>query len=219
VSDAYAPFDFAAMFAALAPADGVFPEEEITTRRLLLRAYAEADVEDHTAMFDHDIVRVWASEPQPYTPDHSRAWCTRTASEIRTTGEGICWAVTDRGTGRLLGCTGFHHTDWRNRVTEISAVGAPWAVGQGYAKEALRAISRWALQDQRFRRLQITAAVGNLPPQRVAAACGFRREGVLRNAGSSNFGPADLVMYSLIPADLETTEPTEKDAPCQIGTA
>lgn len=214
-------FDFVGMFAALAPKQDMFPEIEITTERLLLRAYTEADIEDHAAMFDHDIVRRWASEPQPFSLEHSKAWCTQTADQIRTSGEGICWAVTDRGTGRLLGCTGFHHTDWPSRTTDVSAVGAPWAVGHGYAKEALRAISHWALHDQQFNRLQITAAVDNHAPQRVAAACGFVREGVLRNAGSDSDGAVDLVMYSLIPADLETIGSRDKDMPCQtqIGTA
>jgi RimJ/RimL family protein N-acetyltransferase len=197
----------------------VFPEVEIPTERLLLRAYAEADIDDHTAMFDHDLARLWSSAPQPYTPAHGRVWCTRTANEIRTSGEGICWAVTDRVTGRFLGCTGFYRTDWCNRVADVSATGAPWAVGHGYAKEALRAISRWALTDQRFSRLQIMAAIGNHAPQRVAAACGFVLEGVLRSAGSCSTGPVDMVMYSLVPADIESTDSRDKEVPCQIGTA
>jgi RimJ/RimL family protein N-acetyltransferase len=87
-------------------------------------------------------------------------------------------------------------------VTDVSAAGAPWAVGHGYAKEALRAISRWALLDQGFNRLQVTAAAGNAAPQRVAAACGFVREGILRNAGRTRSGQVDMVMYGLVPGDL-----------------
>ncbi|HEY1914783.1 MAG TPA: GNAT family protein [Streptosporangiaceae bacterium] len=202
--------DIPGTFAALAAEEGqpgtgreVFPEVEIVTGRLLLRAYAHTDVEDQVAMFDHDIVRRWSNAPQPYTLEHSRAWCTRIAPSIRTSGDGICWAVTDRTTGRLLGCTGLYHTHWRHKVSDVSATGAPWAVGHGYAKEALRAISRWALMDQQFNRLQITAATGNLTPQRVAVACGFVREGILRNAGSSGSRRADLVMYGLVPSDLQ----------------
>jgi RimJ/RimL family protein N-acetyltransferase len=194
-----------------------FPEAEITTTRLRLRAYAEADIYDHTAMFDHDIARRWSSAPWPYTLEHGRIWCTQTAPAVRSSGEGICWAVTDRVTGQFLGCTGFYRTDWCLRVTDVSATGAPWAVGHGYAKEALRAISRWALVDQRFNRLQIMAATGNRAPQRVAAACGFVMEGVLRNAGSCDTGPADMVMYSLVPADIESTDSSDEGAPCQTG--
>jgi RimJ/RimL family protein N-acetyltransferase len=211
--------DLVSGFAALALKGDAFPEVEMITERLLLRAYTEDDIEDHAAMFDHDLVRLWSNAPQPYTLEHSKIWCTRTANEMRTFGEGITWAVTDRITGRLLGCTGFHRTNWRDRVTDVSATGAPWAVGHGYAKEACRAICRWALVDQQFNRLQITAALGNHPPQRVAAACGFVKEGVLRNAGSSKFGQVDMVIYSLVPSDVEASESTEREVPCRIGRA
>src|ERR1700728_3675278 len=86
--------DFGSTFAALAPRE-VFPEVELTTDRLRLRAYTEADIDDQVAMFDHEIVRLWSSAPQPYTREHGQAWCTRLAAEIRTCGEGVCWAVTD----------------------------------------------------------------------------------------------------------------------------
>jgi RimJ/RimL family protein N-acetyltransferase len=212
VSDQADSFDFVQMFAALATQDDpgdavreVFPDREITTERLLLRAYTEADIEDNAAMYDHDLACLWTNMPYPYTLEHSRIWCTRTANEIRTSGDGICWAVIDRVGGRLLGCTGLHRTNWRDRVADLSATGAPWAIGHGYAKEALRAISRWVLLDRRFNRLQITAAVGNPIPQRVAEACGFVREGVLRNAGITRFGQVDMVIYGLVPGDLKPT--------------
>jgi RimJ/RimL family protein N-acetyltransferase len=216
VSNSLGPFglessDFASIFSGLAQEEispattkDVFPEIEIATARLLLRAYVETDIEDHAAMFDHELMRLWTNAPCPYTLEHSRAWCTRMAGDIRASSDGVCWAVTDRLSGRFLGCTGFYRTDWCNKVTEVTASGAPWAVGHGYAKEALRAISRWALLDQGFSRLQIRAAICNPAPQRVAQACGFVREGILRNAGSTRSGQVDMVMYSLIPGDIET---------------
>ena len=211
--------DLAQKAAVLAPKANVFPQVEITTQRLLLRAYTEADTEDNAAMHDNEFASRWSDMPSPYTLDHSREWCTRIAIDIRTSGYGVMWAVADRVSGRLLGCTGLHRTDWRNRVTDVSATGAPWAVGHGYAKEALRAISRWALTDLQFNRLQIIAAIDNRPPQRVAAACGFMREGVLRNAGSSRFGQVDMIIYSLVPSDLEKTGSRDEEMPCRIGTA
>jgi RimJ/RimL family protein N-acetyltransferase len=196
--------DLVRQFAALAPTENIFPQVEITTERLLLRAYTEADVEDNVALYDHELARRWSNVPAPYTLEDSRNWCTRITVDIRTSGHGIMWAVTDRFTGRLLGCAGFYRTDWRNKITEITAAGVPSAIGHGYAKEACRAMSRWALLDQRFNRLQIMAAVGNPAPQRVAVACGFVREGILRNAGTNRSVPVNMAIYSLIPDDLET---------------
>jgi RimJ/RimL family protein N-acetyltransferase len=97
---------------------------------------------------------------------------------------------------------GLNHTNWQARTTEVAAIGAPWAVGRGYATEALRAIAHWVLVDQQFNRLQIVAAAGNRASRLVAAHCGFTHEGTLRNAGHTHHGQVDQVVYSLIPTDL-----------------
>ena len=184
----------------------LFPGEELSTERLRLRAYTEADADDHFLMMDHDLIRQWTNAPVPYTREHAVEWCRREANDARTDGTGINWAVVDRDSGKFLGAAGLNHTNWEARVTDVFALGSPWAVGHGYAQEALREICRWVLVEQRFHRLQITAAVGNRRSRRVAEACGFVREGVLRNAGYTHGGQVDLVMYGLVRDDLENAE-------------
>ncbi|MGI8829666.1 MAG: GNAT family N-acetyltransferase [Candidatus Limnocylindria bacterium] len=49
----------------------------------------------------------------------------------------------------------------------------------------------------------LRAATGTLASQRVAEKAGFIREGVARNAGFTNAGRVDLVVYSLVAADLD----------------
>lgn len=68
-------------------------------------------------------------------------------------------------------------------------------------------IARWLLLEQGFERLVLRAAPGNIESQRVAEKAGFTREGVARNAGFTNDGRVDLVVFSLVPSDLETAEP------------
>lgn len=181
---------------------GRFPRVEILTRRLRLRAYTEADVDQHKEIFAHEVARAWSIAPQPYTRERALDWCRHEAERIRQSGEGVCWAGEDRVTKRLVGMTGLHHTDWQLRTTDVSATAAAEVIGRGYASEALRAISHWALIDRAFNRVQILAHAGNTAPQHVAEACGFVREGVLRRAGSHRGEPADMVVYSLTPADL-----------------
>lgn len=197
--------DVAATFAALARSD-VFPDVELVTDRLRLRAYTPTDVDDHFAMMDHEPVRRWSNGPLPYTREHAVAWCTREAGRTRTEGTGITWAVVDAESGRFLGMAGLTETRWQARSTEVSALGAPWSIGQGFAQEALRTISRWVLVDQCFNRLQISAPVENRASRRVAEACGFVREGVLRNAGFTHGGQVDLVVYGLVPSDLAASD-------------
>jgi len=65
-----------------------------------------------------------------------------------------------------------------------------------------RAAAEWLLRDQAFNRVELFAATGNTASQRVAEKSGFVREGVARNSGFTHSGQQDMVMFSLVPADL-----------------
>ncbi|MCI0581976.1 MAG: GNAT family N-acetyltransferase [Chloroflexi bacterium] len=110
--------------------------------------------------------------------------------------------VRDRGGGRLAGVIDLKRTDWRARTTEIGYWAAPWARGRGVIRRAVSRLSRWAIEDLGFLRLEIRVATENIDSQRVAEAAGFVREGVLRNAGYVHAGRVDLIVYSLVDADL-----------------
>ena len=179
-----------------------FPVTELKTERLLLRPHGEQDIEPTVAMFADEVSKLWLSAPQPYTEQEGRRWCTDTSHVLRAMGDGIHWAITDAATGRYLGGIGVKGTDWLRRSTEIGYAMAPEARGRGYASEATRAAACWLLVDQGLNRVELFAATGNLASQRVAEKAGFVREGVARNSGFTHHGQHDMVMFSLVPADL-----------------
>ncbi len=179
-----------------------FPETRLETGRLVLRPFEERDVPEVQAACADPGTRTWLLLPDPYTLDEARAYCLEYAPRALSSG-GVVWAGVDRATGRLVGSFELKGTDWRVRSTEIGYWVAPWARGRGYATEAVRTIARWVLREQGFARLELRAATGNLASQRVARKAGFRREGLLRNAGVTPAGQVDLVVYGLTPADLE----------------
>ena len=117
-------------------------------------------------------------------------------------GDGLELAAIRRSDDRLIGSFGLRRTDWRARATEVGYWVAQWARGEGLAVEAVMAISRWLFVEQRFERLVLRAAAANLPSQRVAEKAGFTREGIARNAGFTNAGRVDLVVFGLIASDL-----------------
>jgi RimJ/RimL family protein N-acetyltransferase len=184
------------------PVQHIFPMAELKTARLLMRAHREQDIEPTVAMFRDELAERWLGAPQPYTLEAGRRWCTDTAHLLRGMGEGINWVIADVNTGDYLGGIGVKATDWLRRSTEVGYGIAPWARGNGYAPEATRAVAEWILRDQSFNRVELFAASANLASQRVAEKAGFVREGVARNAGFTHSGQHDMVMFSLIPADL-----------------
>jgi RimJ/RimL family protein N-acetyltransferase len=183
----------------------VLPSVTLTTRRLLLRPFEPADAGDvHEVWQD---ARFIDTAPLGYAYagaglDVARSWCATGIEERRRTGKGIGFAVVPREGGRLVGHVSLFGADWTAMSAEMHYWTAPWARGRGVAAEAAAAVARWALTEQGFARIALQAAPANTASRHVAERAGFRAEGVLRSAAVSRTGRHDLIMYSMIPADL-----------------
>ncbi|MEV7217366.1 GNAT family N-acetyltransferase [Kitasatospora cineracea] len=196
-----------------------FPETAISTERLLLRALEEQDAPGLAAMLDDELVQTWTGHPRPYRPADAHELITRRAPERRARGRGIVFAVTEHLTQRLVGLLELDRTDWHLRATEVRFVTAPWARGEGYAPEAVLGTAQWLFEDRGFQRLELRTAAGNTAAQQVAQKTGAISEGVLRNAAivrGGEWGPGpeehtDLIVWSLLPEDLDPPEPTHPD--------
>ncbi|MGE7391037.1 GNAT family N-acetyltransferase [Streptomyces sp. NPDC004126] len=192
-----------------------FPDVTISTDRLVLRPFEEEDVTALAEMMNDEQVTAWTSAPHPYTPADARAWATALSHAERTDGRGIVLAVTEFLTQRLVGFVHLRNTDWRTRTAEAGYVTAPWARGEGYASESVLAVAQWLLRDQRFERLELRTAADNTASQQVAQKIGCISEGVLRNVaivrtqaadGSWTDTRTDLIVWSLVPEDLDDTD-------------
>ncbi len=179
-----------------------FPETTLRTGRLVLRPFTGADIPDTQASCTDELTQRWLPLPHPYTLADAADYCTVKATRARESGDGIHFAVTDTGSGRLLGDVSLKKTNWRALTSEVGYWVAPWARGRGIASEATRAVAEWLLSSRGFERLELRAATGNVASQRAAVNAGFTREGVLRNAGFTHSARVDLVVFSLIPADI-----------------
>ncbi|PRX96264.1 GNAT family N-acetyltransferase [Allonocardiopsis opalescens] len=182
-----------------------FPEVELTTDRLRLRAFTAADTDDVYRAVSDPSSQEWLPMPAPgvrYTRDHAALWCREEARHALAVGDGIHWAAEEVAGGGFVGSFGLVRTLWASRCTEVGYWCAPGARGRGYATEAVTEIAHWALIGQGFERVELKAATGNTASRRVAEKAGFVREGVERNAMPLHRGRTDLVVYSLIPRDL-----------------
>ncbi|KUF14090.1 MULTISPECIES: GNAT family N-acetyltransferase [Streptomyces] len=197
-----------------------FPDISLSTERLVLRPFEDADVTAYAEMMNDELVTAWTAAPQPYTEADARDWITRLAPAERAEGRGIVLAVTEFLTQRLVGTVRVGRTDWRVRSGELSYVTAPWARGEGYASEAALATAQWLFHDQKFERVELRTAADNTAAQQVAQKIGCISEGVLRGAwiarvrnGGDPLGGwidlrTDLIVWSLLPEDLEgVTDP------------
>jgi RimJ/RimL family protein N-acetyltransferase len=189
-----------------------FPDVSISTERLALRAYEEADLAALVDMMDDELITAWTGVPHPYTPADASEFVARAAPAERTEGRGLVLAVTEFLTQRLVGTVTLQRTDWRIRATEIGYLTAVWARGEGYACEAVLAVCRWLFEEQGFARVELRTAADNTASQQVAQKIGCISEGVLRGAGlvrtQGEDGRwaetrTDLLVWSLLPEDLD----------------
>jgi RimJ/RimL family protein N-acetyltransferase len=189
-----------------------FPDISISTERLVLRPFDEADVPALTDMMRDDLVTAWSGAPHPYTEAHARDWVVAGAPAVRARGRGVVFAIGEFLTQRLVGVCRIDHADWRVRSAQADYLVAPWARGEGYAAEAVLGAAQWLLEDQRFERLELRTAADNTAAQQVARKIGCLSEGVLRNAGLARVQTAegrwteqrtDLIVWSLLPEDLD----------------
>lgn len=180
-----------------------FSDVTLSAGDLMLRPVRATDAERVAESCVDPVTQAWLPLPDPYTLDHARWFCTTFTADQQATGLGIVRGV--ELAGRLAGMIDLKRTDWRARTTEVGYWAAPWARGRGVTTRAVSLLSRWALLEQGFQRVELRAATGNLASQRVAEKAGFQREGVARNAGFVHAGRVDLVVYSLVPADLPSS--------------
>lgn len=160
--------------------------ECLDTERLRLRPFAlgdapallEALAESFDTLRTHLWFLPWLAEPPTLASAELR--CRRAAANflLRTD---LAYLVLDRHSGRLLGSVGLHRTDWTLPKTEVGYWLRDSAVGQGYASEAVRALTHWALEGLGAQRVELVTDPLNQASRAVAERCGFVLEGVLHH--------------------------------------
>ncbi|MFI8189641.1 GNAT family N-acetyltransferase [Streptomyces sp. NPDC085946] len=85
------------------------------------------------------------------------------------------YALVRREDGRAVGAMGFHGIPDEDGRVEVGYDLVPGARGRGYATEALRALSAWALAQDGVTAVLAVVERSNVPSQNVVARAGFTR--------------------------------------------
>jgi RimJ/RimL family protein N-acetyltransferase len=179
---------------------------ELSEGPLLIRPYQERDVDALYEGVRESIPEVsrwlaWCHEN--YSIEESRDFIS--SRELASQGgEWYSFAIFEIDGGKFLGGVGINFI---NRVYQFANLGY-WvrtsAARRGVATTATRLAARFAFDQLGLQRIEIVAAVDNLPSQRVAEKAGAQREGVLRNRLLIRGQSFDAVLFSLVPEDFVT---------------
>lgn len=142
------------------------------------------------------------SDWAPRTEAAARAYLAA-HEHARQRGELIEFAVVEpRDDTIVLGGASLNNVHLQERRAAIGYWLTPNARGRGVATRAVRLISRWAFEDLKLARLELTCGPDNHASQSVAERCGFTREGVLRSHLPFKGGRRGTVIYGLLPGEL-----------------
>ena len=112
----------------------------------------------------------------------------------------IAERCADGSTGRLIGSMGFNQRSVQHRHAEIAYDLAPDWWGRGIATTICQDACEWALQSQRWLRVQACVLDTNAASIRVLEKAGFEREGCLRSYRVVRDAPRDFFMYARVAA-------------------
>jgi RimJ/RimL family protein N-acetyltransferase len=177
------------------------PEPLLADARVTLRPWADGDVAWLARESRDPLVPRFTSVPERNSERDVRAFLLA-QGPLRERGEQLHLLAVETTSGARVGPVGLHHVDWTHRSAEVGYWTARAARGRGSTAAAVRLLCAWALGPLGLERLELRADVENIASQRVARACGFTREGVLRSAAVRPGGRASLVVFGLLAGEL-----------------
>jgi RimJ/RimL family protein N-acetyltransferase len=147
----------------------------LTTARLLLRPWREADLASFAAL--NADPAVMAFFPEPLERDASDALARRLADDLARRGYGF-WALEVPGQADFIGFVGLSVPSFPAHFTPCVEIG--WRLarehwGQGYATEAARAALAFGFRRLALAEIVSFTAEGNQPSRRVMERLGMTR--------------------------------------------
>ncbi len=177
---------------------------ELSDGTILLRPFRPDDL----AMLHEAIVESFAELSRwmwwchaEYSIDDTSAFLQSRDAQ-RATEEEYSFAVVDSNSGSFLGGLGLNQINRKYKMANLGYWVRTKATGKSVASRATRLGARFGFEDLGLQRIEIVAAVDNLPSQRVAEKSGATREGILRKRLVNRGEPRDAVMFSLVAEDL-----------------
>jgi RimJ/RimL family protein N-acetyltransferase len=179
--------------------DTIRAPEKLTDGTVVLRRLREGDRAAVIETMRDPVVRRWLNMPADPGDREFDAVMRTVATGFRT-GEryDFCVVTDDDEPARGSVIASRRHRD----NYEIAYLAGERGRGHGLMTRAVVVLSEWLL-GQGVGRLEIRTHPDNAASQRVAENAGFVREGIARSAVQSRGRRWSVVVYSLLPEDLD----------------
>jgi RimJ/RimL family protein N-acetyltransferase len=179
------------------PSGTTFPEL-LETERLVMRRYSSTDVLSILRLVDRDRDRLIQNfapmaksllnlkDANSFVEEKAEQWNSRKAS---------CYGIWFKGSEELIGQLQAKNIVWDVPAAELSYFIGSSSQRQGFAKEAISAILRFAFEQLDFKRIFVRIIPSNKESLLLAKKLGFKYEGLHRNEFRCGFGELHDVNY------------------------
>ena len=167
---------------------------------VLLRPYRPGDGRAFFEAIDRhrQELGTWVAWVEQYqTPEDGEAYVRRMQSKWIAR-SALILGIWSADGSRYFGGTGFQGFDWAVPSVELGYFLHADARGKGYAGEAIRLVTDFALQSLAARRIWASCDALNAPSVRLLERSGYRREATLRNECRDHHGSLrDTFIYAV----------------------
>ncbi len=174
--------------------------------KVMLRPYRREDQEHILSWVnDKDVVRYLTHLfDMPYTEENARVYIDRV---LEGPADRAAFVIAEAGTGDYLGQIDLNSINNRDRKAVLGiAIAAEKDRGRGVGREAIRLLCRYGFMTLGLNRVELTVHADNERARRCYRACGFREEGVQRQAIWRDGCFWDEVLMAILREDFDETE-------------
>ena len=145
-------------------------------------------------------IAIW----RPMSLESEQEWIESTNRGEHT----VVFGIALREDDRLIGSTGFHEIDWRNRSASFGIqIGDPAEWRKGHGTEATRLITGYGFDRLNLNRIWLYVYEHNPGGVRAYEKVGYRREGVLRRAVFRDGAYGDVYLMAILAGEWREAHP------------
>ncbi len=169
----------------------------LQSNRLRLRAVTVEDTNEVIALRGNSETMKFIPRPLITTPEMALAHIALIAEKIKNN-TGIDWAITMKGSNKLLGIIGFYRIQPENYRSEIGYVLLPAYQNQGITSEAINLVLDYGFNVLHFHSMEAIVDPDNHASGKVLKKNGFVKEAHLVENEYWDGKFWDSVIYSLL---------------------
>lgn len=173
------------------------PFPNLETERLFLRRVADSDVNEILELRSNVETMKYIPRPLLKTVEDALEHIATIDAKIKNQ-EGINWAITLKGSAKLIGLLGHYRIQPENFRAEIGYMLLPKFHGKGIIAEAVKETVKYGFEVMKLHSIEAVIDPSNLASEKVLQKTGFIKEAHLKENEFFEGRFWDSVIYSIL---------------------